>query len=334
MEYCKNCEQFDTCGKADSADGSACDDHEEGRPWVDICSDLEKECDRLKSIALQLAGEEDAYQVAIAQRDMAQTALKEMTDSYDECLRRARDLQEGDEWNWMGTDEDNLESMSEGMVVRIRAEDLRELLDEERDEYERKKTLGDRLFCKEPLEEPMKKSIARALAEDDMKALPVEGMEETLKRLAYKSDNIKLWPKLTRDDTEEIYKFAMKRSDEILAGNGDGPAEATITYKTTKNQFKVSKADLDKAQKEMPSMVEKIQKLAMGGGALGSIDHQTCRCDQMDGGKLCESCLTVAMNESLMPEPIGPPKTCTCDSGTTDGVCQIHRREDDRTDGK
>jgi hypothetical protein len=47
----------------------------------------------------------------------------------DEAVRRARDMQEGGEWNWMGTDEDDLESMSEGMVVRIRAGDLRGLID-------------------------------------------------------------------------------------------------------------------------------------------------------------------------------------------------------------
>ena len=55
-----------------------------------------------------------------------QPGLKER----DEMVRRIRDLQEGGEWIWLNDGSDDLESMGEDMVVKIRAGDLRRLTGE------------------------------------------------------------------------------------------------------------------------------------------------------------------------------------------------------------
>lgn len=274
----------------------------------------------------------------------------------DKAIQRARDLQEGDEWNWMGTDEDDLESMSEGMVVRIRAEDLRGLLVSARLEVSKCLTqeainkirdekglpaLPER--CTEPgcnfgwisHQHPTKPAGVSMGAEpcpscnaDRRKPYLLgdtkwrtESVRDALKMCTY--SGMKSFP---------VFDIPEKPEQTLTVGIDPGFEPATVTLKHIGSQFKISKEELDKAQEEMPSMVEKVQKLAMGGGTLGSVDHQPCRCDQMECGKPCEPCLTMAHG------PISPPLPhhvlCTCDSDATDGVCQIHGKEDDGTGGK
>lgn len=61
----------------------------------------------------------------------AAVRLEEMTDRFRKyALQRITHEQMGeDSWAWQGDGEDHIESMSEGMVVKITAGDLRRLID-------------------------------------------------------------------------------------------------------------------------------------------------------------------------------------------------------------
>lgn len=417
------------------------------------------EMERLKRLALELAGEEDAYQIAIATRDAALErvaeldramdrkhvhysclvksaekwledrdkaieALKDMTNSYNECLTVSRDLQEEGERNWMGTEEDDLESMSDGMVVRIRAGDLRDMLDKKGKDVLETLTVNFDKTLEELKNADL--SISQALAENDLRALPekcnadeskemprvigrleelrrevtkslpepsivtdldgdtltIETLEGTIKhRISEASPPVKLWPKLGMPEDAKAAFVSGVASSLVM----DDMEQTYEQIKQIADQLMV-KIVVPEEIKEIGSRPPKTQEQAIdecGGcdpvfppgrtvtriideevyrasnGLLAPIIEETCRCDRTNGGKLCEPCLAVAMNESLMPEPIGPPLThkimkpgtyteidfgsidqlhqhvlCTCDSGSTDGVCQIHKRKGDGTDGK
>jgi len=55
------------------------------------------------------------------------TALREI-EKLEGIVKRARELQEPDTWHWLGDGNDDLDSMGEGMIIKIRAGDLRQML--------------------------------------------------------------------------------------------------------------------------------------------------------------------------------------------------------------
>ena len=61
-------------------------------------------------------------------REEMLAALKDHIKELEKIVQRARDLQEQDTWHWLGDGSDDLDSMSEGMIVKIRASDLRQML--------------------------------------------------------------------------------------------------------------------------------------------------------------------------------------------------------------